>query len=104
MKLSPRTITIEPATIFIVLETPPRIAKVEVKRIPRAIKTIENPITKKTVLKNAPRRISRLSIISPNVVPPINERYAGINGSTHGERNERTPAANEIPIESDVSN
>ena len=104
MKLSPRSITIEPATIFMVLEIPPRIAKVEVKRIPRAINTIENPTTKKTVFRNALRRISRLSIISPRVVPPIKERYAGINGSTHGDRNERTPAANEIPIESDVSN
>ena len=65
------------------------------------MKTIEKPST------NSRLGIRTALVLRPvlgklgGVYPVMNERYPGISGSTHGERNERMPAANAAMIPTD---
>jgi hypothetical protein len=61
--------------------------KVVETRIPMAIKTALKPRTKPTAAL-----IRRGRFPSPKPTPPRIPIYEGINGSTHGERNESSPA------------
>jgi len=59
---------------------------------PSATKTSEKPATKSTA-GTMTLAVDRFSPESSAVVRPVmNERYAGISGSTHGERNDTRPA------------
>ena len=58
------------------------------------IKTRENPQTKETVEKTTFFLISglRFSVNSSREKPVIKVKYAGMSGSTHGDKKERNPA------------
>jgi hypothetical protein len=58
------------------------------------IKTRENPQTKETVEKTTFFLISelRFSVNSSREKPVIKVKYAGMSGSTHGDKKERIPA------------
>ena len=60
------------------------------------MKTRENPRAKKNVEKNTFFRIALLRpcVSSSSENPVIKVKYAGINGKTHGEKNDRSPAIN----------
>jgi hypothetical protein len=57
-------------------------------------KTRENPRTNKQVERITFFRISSLqpSVSSSNENPVIKEKYAGISGSTQGEKKDKSPA------------
>src|SRR5689334_8633308 len=61
---------------------------------PSETKTTEKPMMKATALSTTRRR-TRLSLdgsaISSIDTPEMNERYDGITGSTHGDKNESSP-------------
>ena len=63
---------------------------------PIRMKTRENPRTNKKVERNTFFLISELAsrVSSSNENPVINVKYAGISGSTHGDKKERSPAIN----------
>jgi hypothetical protein len=63
---------------------------------PIKIKTRENPKTNKNVEKNTFFRIPELysSVNSSIENPVIKVKYAGIRGSTQGEKKDRSPATN----------
>jgi hypothetical protein len=58
------------------------------------MKTRENPKTNETVEKTTFFLISelRFSVNSSREKPVIKVKYAGISGSTHGDKKERNPA------------
>jgi hypothetical protein len=60
------------------------------------MKTRENPKTNETVEKTTFFLISelRFSVNSSREKPVIKVKYAGISGSTHGDKKERNPARN----------
>ncbi|MBT9166422.1 MAG: hypothetical protein DDT25_01107 [Chloroflexi bacterium] len=66
--------------------------------VPRAINTIENPATKIRVWKRGVRKPTP-ALRSSTEAPARFARYTGTNGSTQGERKERTPAPKEIKSE-----
>src|SRR5512137_2152498 len=58
--------------------------------------TSENPTTKRTELTKRARRVREFATVpwsSSKEIPAMNERYEGKSGKTHGERNDRRPAA-----------
>src|SRR2546427_445830 len=70
---------------------------------PSATKTIENPTTKASAWPRI-RRLTRADsspVRSATDIPVMNDRYEGKSGSTHGDRNEKSPALNETATPTD---
>jgi hypothetical protein len=63
--------------------------KVAETRIPRAMNTMLKPMTKPIAVMAS----FGLEAFAPSPTPPRMLKYEGINGNTHGDRNESTPAA-----------
>src|SRR5215510_6500121 len=61
---------------------------------PSATNTTEKPITNVTAWVNTRRRIAVVRSFerSATDMPVMNDRYDGNSGSTHGDRNEKSPA------------
>src|SRR5574341_502261 len=69
---------------------------------PNKIKTVENPATNRSDMVNVvhfTRYRSTPRVNSSNDSPVTNDTYAGTNGSTQGETNERNPAENAMASE-----
>ena len=88
MKLRPRIITMDPATISTMREAPLRDAPTLLKTTPNVVKTIENPAMKNRVLMSIPHFDVFLSASSSQETPPINDKQEGITGKIQGEMND----------------
>ena len=86
--LRPSKITIIPAAQLIYFDIPPIREKVVETRMPKTIKTEVKPRTNPTEA-----RMRRDCVLS-RPTPPRMLKYEGINGRTHGDKNESIPAAN----------
>src|SRR5215216_4656519 len=66
--------------------------------VPRIRKMTDRPALNASELIITARRLLAPSFRPSILTPEINEIYPGTSGNTHGDRNESTPAANEIAI------
>src|SRR5262249_31049312 len=73
-----------------------RNAPAALNEAPSATKTTEKPITKVTACSITRRRTAdvRSALRSDTDIPVTKDRYEGKSGSTHGDRNENSPALN----------
>jgi hypothetical protein len=63
------------------------------------MKTIENPSTKAKAEPSTLARFPSPSLSCSTPIPESIETYPGTNGSTHGDRNETSPARNAAKID-----
>src|SRR5262245_17456165 len=66
--------------------------------VPRIRKITLNPALKASELRITACRLLLPSLRRSTLTPEINEIYPGTSGSTHGDKNDKMPAANEITI------
>ena len=101
--LSPKTITIMPAAIFMYCNTAPNRKNIEFSKIPNVTKTKLNPRMKLNEVQSSsgmlPVTSVELSCPVFNPTPASMLKYEGISGKTQGDRKESTPAAKTIIID-----
>lgn len=71
-------------------------AKMLLIKTPRIENTIVNPSTKNTVLRNTISLALDELWASDALTPDIYDKNPGINGSTHGDKKDTSPAMNAI--------